>query len=36
MVTGLLNQHPRPGMAFNASKDRGQIVEVCDQMEEQE
>ena len=36
IVTGLLNQHPRPGMAFNASKDRGQIVEVCDQMEEQE
>ena len=36
MVTGLLNQHPRSGMAFNASKDRGQIVKFYDQMEEQE
>ena len=36
MVTGLLNQHPRSGMAFNASEDRGQIVKFYDQMEEQE
>ena len=36
MVTGLLNQHPRSGMVFNTSKDRGQIVKFCDQIEEQE
>lgn len=36
MITGLLNQHPRAGMAFNASKNRGQIVQFYDQMEEQE
>ena len=36
MITGLLNQHPRAGMAFNASKDRGKIVQFYDQMEEQE
>ncbi len=36
MVTGLLNQHPRSGMAFNASEDRGQIVRFYDQMEEQD
>lgn len=36
MITGLLNQHPRTGMAFNASEDRGKIVQFYDQMEEQE
>lgn len=36
MITGLLNQHPRAGMAFNASEDRGKIVQFYDQMEEQE
>ena len=36
MVTGLLNQHPRAGMAFNSSKDRGKIVQFYDQMEEDE
>jgi 4-hydroxy 2-oxovalerate aldolase len=36
MITGLLNQHPRSGMAFNASEDRGKIVQFYDQMEEQE
>ena len=36
MITGLLNQHPRAGMAFNASEDRGNIVQFYDQMEEQE
>ena len=35
MITGLLNQHPRAGMAFNASEDRGNIVQFYDQMEEQ-
>ena len=36
MITGLLNQHPRAGMAFNASEDRGRIVQFYDQMDEQE
>ncbi len=36
MITGLLNQHPRAGMAFNASEDRGKIIQFYDQMEEQE
>ena len=36
MLTGLLNQHPRAGMAFNASEDRGKIVQFYDQMEEQD
>ena len=36
MITGLLNEHPRSGMAFNASEDRGKIVQFYDQMEEQE
>jgi 4-hydroxy 2-oxovalerate aldolase len=30
MMTGLLNQHPRSGMSFNASKDRGDIVKFFD------
>ena len=33
MITGLLNQHPRAGMAFNASKQRGEIVEFYDTLE---
>ena len=36
MLTGLFNQHPRAGMAFNVSEDRGKIVQFYDQMEEQE
>mgnify|MGYP003974718787 FL=1 len=32
MVTGILNEHPRSGMAFNASEDRGGIVKFYDQM----
>lgn len=36
MVTGILNQHPRSGMAFNASKDRGGIVKFYDQMTSEE
>ncbi len=36
MITGLLNEHPRSGMAFNASEDRGKIVQFYDQMKEQE
>ena len=30
MMTGLLNQHPRAGMSFNASSDRGDIVKFFD------
>jgi 4-hydroxy 2-oxovalerate aldolase len=36
MVTGLLNQHPRTAMAFNASEDRGNIVKFFDMMSEEE
>jgi hypothetical protein len=36
MVTGLLNEHPRSGMAFNASEDRGQIVKFYDMMKQEE
>ena len=32
MITGTLNEHPRSGMAFNSSKDRGDIVKFYDQM----
>ena len=35
MITGLLNEHPRAGMAFNASEDRGKIVQFYDQTEKQ-
>lgn len=30
MMTGILNRHPRAGMDFNASKDRGDIVKFFD------
>jgi len=36
MVTGILNEHPRSGMAFNASKDRGDIVKFYDDMTTEE
>ncbi len=36
MITGLLNQHPRAGMAFNASKDKGSIVDFYDEIEGEE
>ncbi len=36
MITGLLNQHPRAGMAFNASKEKGDIVKFFDSMVEEE
>ncbi len=32
MITGLLNQHPRAAMAFNASDDRGDIVKFFDSL----
>ena len=36
MLTGLLNEHPRAGMKFNASKDRGDIVKFYDMISEEE
>ena len=36
MITGILNQHPRSGMAFNAAKNPGSIVDFYDQMEEED
>jgi 4-hydroxy 2-oxovalerate aldolase len=36
MLTGLLNQHPRAAMNFNASKDRGNIVKFFDLISEEE
>ncbi|MEE2658449.1 MAG: aldolase catalytic domain-containing protein [Candidatus Latescibacterota bacterium] len=32
MLTGVQNEHPRSGMAFNASKDRGNIVKFYDEI----
>lgn len=32
MITGLLNQHPRAAMAFNADKKRGDLVEFFDSL----
>jgi len=36
MITGVLNQHPRPAMQFNASADRGDVVKFFDMMVEEE
>jgi 4-hydroxy 2-oxovalerate aldolase len=36
MITGVLNQHPRPAMRFNASEDRGNYVKFLDMMVEEE
>lgn len=36
MITGLLNQHPRSAMKFNASDDRGDLVKFFDMMTEEE
>jgi 4-hydroxy 2-oxovalerate aldolase len=36
MITGILNEHPRSGMAFNASKERGSVVEFYDEMASKE
>jgi 4-hydroxy 2-oxovalerate aldolase len=36
MITGLLNQHPRDAIKFNASEDRGDIVKFFDLMSEEE
>ncbi|MFC1981681.1 aldolase catalytic domain-containing protein [Chloroflexota bacterium] len=36
MMTGILNQHPRAAMSFNASEDRGDIVKFFDLIMEEE
>ena len=36
MITGLLNEHPRAAMQFNASEDRGDVVKFYDSMTEKE
>ena len=36
MITGLLNQHPRAAIKFNASEDRGNIVKFFDLISEEE
>ncbi len=36
MITGLLNQHPRAAMKFNAGDDRGNIVKFFDWINEEE
>lgn len=36
MITGLMNQHPRDAMKFNASEDRGNIVKFLDFISEEE
>ena len=36
MITGLLNQHPRDAIKFNASEDKGNIVKFFDLMSEEE
>ena len=36
MITGILNQHPRAAIKFNASEDRGDIVKFFDLISEEE
>ena len=36
MITGLLNQHPRTAIAFNASEDKGNIVKFFNSISEEE
>ncbi len=36
MITGMLNQHPRDAIKFNASEDRGDIVKFFDLITEEE
>ncbi|MFC1987848.1 aldolase catalytic domain-containing protein [Chloroflexota bacterium] len=36
MLTGILNQHPRDAMKFNASENKGDIVEFFDSITEEE
>ena len=34
MITGLMNQHPRSGMRFNAAAERGSMAKFYDEMED--
>ncbi len=36
MMTGILNQHPRAAMSFNASEDRGDLVKFFDLISQEE
>lgn len=36
MITGILNEHPRSGMAFSAAEDPGSIVDFYDEMASKE
>jgi 4-hydroxy 2-oxovalerate aldolase len=36
MITGIMNQHPRPAMQFNSTEDRGDVVKFFDMMIEEE
>ena len=36
MITGMLNEHPRSGMAFNLTKDKGDIVRFYDDITSEE
>ena len=36
MITGMLNEHPRSGMAFNLTKDKGDIVKFYDDITSEE
>lgn len=36
MMTGLLNEHPRAAMQFNAGQDKGNIVKFYDLISEEE
>ena len=33
LITGVLNQHPRAGIAFNESKHRGDTIRFYDSLE---
>ena len=36
LITGVLNQHPRVGIAFNESKRRGDVIRLYDSLEHED
>ena len=36
LITGVLNQHPRAGIAFNESKRRGDVIRLYDSLEHED
>jgi hypothetical protein len=36
MITGMLNQHPREAIKYNATEDRGDLVKFFDLLSEEE